>query len=496
MDSAARGSAVLIMAFFITSFLNYAFNLGVGWLLSPEEFGMFGVSLSFLVILQLITSSGFPRTVSKFLAEDRPDKEKILKTSLLGSLILGTITGSIFYLLFKLGLIGLGENYDPLIGIIAPTVIITSMGVVAQHALQGQFKFGGFAAIGIVGATTQLIFGVGLILLGLGVFGVVFAMMISSLVTLALAFFLTSDLKFWKETGWASLSLFKFAAPMFVGTVSLTLLMQIDILGVKFLVADASSDQLAGYYQSAIVLARFPIYIIGAVMGAVFPFISTYSTNGKKNAKIYINKSIKYACIFIIPISLAFFLISKSLIILLFPEKYLPGAPALSIVSIGMAFLVLITVFSRSFQALGKPLTSAKLLTLSVVVQIILLTLLVPFYGVVGAALSTTIACFFGLIVLAVTYIKNYGLDVKTIDILKIIISFVILGLVLVLFPHPTRILTIIDLLVSGGIYLIVLVLLGLFTEEDLDILLEALPKNKYLDEILPIIHMPFKRRL
>ena len=492
MDGAARGSAVLIMAFFITSFLNYAFNLGVGWLLSPEEFGILGVSLAFLVILQLITGSGFPQTAMKFLSEERSDKEKVLKTSLFGNLILGMIIGIIFYLLFKIGFLDLGAKYESILPLITLTVIISSMCFVAQFALQGIFKFNESAYISIIGAVTKLIFGIGLALIGFGVFGAMVGMVVSSLVILVFSIFFISDIKFWKETGWANLSIFKFAAPMFIGTVSLSLLMQIDILGVKFLVAEATSDQLAGYYQSTIVLSRLPIYIIGAVMGAVFPFISNHSTNGEGRAEIYINKSLKYACLFIIPTPLTFFLIPESSLSLLFPEKYLPGAPALAVVSIGMAFLVIIFVFANSFQALGKPSIPSLFLSLSVAIQILLLFLFVPRYGIVGAALSTTIACFLGATTLAVTYVKNYGLDAKIIDILKVLISYIVFGAFLLMFPHSTRILTIIDLFLSGCIYFAILFLLGLFKEEDLDIILEALPRNKYLDKILPIIRIPF----
>jgi len=488
VNSAAKGSAVMVAAFFVTAVLNYAFNVGAGWLLSPEDFGVLGVSLSFLMILQLFTSSGFPQTTMKFLAEDRSDKARIFKTSLFGNLFLGMVSGLLFYMLFRSGFIELGEKYNPIILIITLTVIITSVAFVIQFSLQGLFKFNESAYVAIVGTVTKLVFGIGLIIFGFGVFGAMVGMLISSLCILVISLFYTSDLKFWKEPGWADLSIFKFAAPMFIGTFSLALLMQIDILGVKFLVAEASSDEMAGYYQSALVLARMPTWIMGAVMGAIFPFISNNSTKNKEDAGVYINKSVRYAFIFIIPISLVFFLIPEASIFLLFPETYLPAAPALAIISIGMAFFALITVFLNSFQALGAPRIPSFFLSLSVIIQLLLLILLVPTYGIVGAALSTTIACLVGLASLAIVYVGINSPDVKRSDIFKVLLSFTAMGLVLVLFPHSTRILTIVDILVSGGVYLAVIMLFGLVTEEDFDILFGALPKNRYFEKMPEIL--------
>ena len=163
MNSAARGSAVLVVAFFFTSISNYVFNVGIGWFLSTEDFGILGVSLAFLMIFQLITCSGFPQTVMKFLAEDRSDKAKIFKTAMFGNLALGAIIGLIFYLLFKLGFIDLGAKYEPIVLIITLTLIIASIGIVAQYGLQGFFKFNESALIQVIATAIKLIFGIGLV---------------------------------------------------------------------------------------------------------------------------------------------------------------------------------------------------------------------------------------------------------------------------------------------------------------------------------------------
>jgi len=66
----------------------------------------------------------------------------------------------------------------------------------------------------------------------------------------------------------------------------------------------------------------------------------------------------------------------------------------------------------------------------------IALVVLVPKYGIVGAALSTTIACFVGLILLIIVY-DHYT---STSNIIKTIVAFAVFGFFIYLFPHSSRV--------------------------------------------------------
>ena len=73
-------------------------------------------------------------------------------------------------------------------------------------------------------------------------------------------------------------------------------------------------------------------------------------------------------------------------------------------------------------------------------------------------------------------------------DVFKVLLSFTLMGMTLLAFPHSTRILTLVDVMISGAVYLVIIILFGLITKEDLDILFKALPRNKYFEEIPDIL--------
>jgi len=472
MNGAARGSFILLVAMVIATLFNYAFTVGMGWLLGPEGYGIFGVSLAFLLLLGFLIQSGFPQTVAKFLAEEREDKLKILRTSYLGNFLIGLVLGAIFYLVIRI--INLGAEYNSIMLVVALTVLIGSLAYVSHGALQGLFRFKNMGAFHVIDAMVKLLFGFSLVLLGFGALGAVLGMAMGTFFALALALFWLRDTRFWKGRGLAGLDIYKFAAPMFFGTLSLILLMNIDVLGVRFLTA---SDELTGYYQSAITLARVPIWAIMGVMGALFPFISKYAEG--ELAKLYIRTPLKYSLLFLVPISIAFMAAPKPLLSLFFPQEYLAASSALAIVSLGVIFLVIINILARSFQALGHPRIPALFLLPVAAIQILLLYLLVPRYGLVGAASATTIACFVGLIpLLWKGYQYKLGLSFDP----RMLFSYGILAALLYFFPYyDGRIQTVLAMLLAGLVYVASLVLFRFITKEDVEIILSGIFRKENL---------------
>ncbi|HID28226.1 MAG TPA: hypothetical protein EYP22_10530, partial [Methanosarcinales archaeon] len=210
------------------------------------------------------------------------------------------------------------------------------------------------------------------------------------------------------------------------------------------------------------------------MVGALFPHISKHSSNPNCEEP-YSSKTIKYAVLFILPINLALAIIPESLITFVFPSSYLIGARALSILAIGMGFFVLITVFASIFQARHKPKIPAIALMFAVIIDVIALVLLVPKYNIVGAALSTTIACLVSLILLIIVY-DHYT---STSNIIKTLIAYAMFGFLVYALPHYSRVWTLVDLGISGMVYLVALLVLGLLREDDVRIILSGvLPED------------------
>lgn len=485
MTNPSKNSFFIFAAFVIGALTNYIFNVSMGWLLTPEQYGMLGVSVSFFIIFSLFVTSAFPLTVTKFISGEFEEtlKNRVLKSALTGNTTIAVVLSLLFYLGYATGLIYLGADYHLLvISVILATVISSAM-VIYMSLLQGTFRFGLFGSIGVVTTFVKLISAVILVSLGWGALGAVLSFPISVFIGLILAVVLTRDFNFWKVKGWAGSNVYFFALPMFFGTLGTTLLMNIDILGVKFLTEGALSDALSGYYRAALILAQLPIFFTGAMMSVMFPYISKHAEN-----EMYPSKSIKYAALFILPVSLVIATVPDAFISIMFPSEYLAGARALSIVAIGMGCLVLVMVLTFIFQARHKPKIPAMVLSIAVLFEIILLLTLVPLYGIEGAATSTALACAFGLVVLALQYARTYRSTWDSMAIIKTLLSFGVLLILIYLLPHAGIFPFMADLVVSVTAYVIILAIFNLLTEEDVSILVSGLPANRLLTPVSRVL--------
>jgi O-antigen/teichoic acid export membrane protein len=482
----ARGSALLISAVAIAGVLRYVFNISMGWLLSPDEFGILGIALAIISILSLLLTAAFPWATAKFTSEPG-QRVHPFKSSVLANLIFAILLCFLLYGLFALVI--LDQEYQSILIVIIVFTLIASIGAVYHGALQGLFRFKQLAVIRIVDLLAVVVCAIPLVLLGLGVLGAVMGFLASAVITTLLALYYTRDQRFLRSGSWIDRDVYAYSLPLFLGCVGAYLMMNVDIFGVKFFIG-GEADVMAGYYQASLTLARLPLFIMtGAVMAAFFPFISQYSTD-KEKVERYVTKVIKYALIFILPISLVLIVLSGQIIGLVFPQSYVVGARALSILSIGMFFLVFILTFSRTFQAINKPKIPAFILSGAITLQILLLYFLVPKYGLTGAAISTTIASIAGFIALSLEYIRYYKLRLKATDLLRIAVSSCILILFLLLFPVGNIALLILGIALGLIVFLVILAALGVLTHEDVDILLSGMfgRENRFRAKVVGLI--------
>jgi len=476
LTNPTRNSIIMFFAFIIGALVNYVYNISMVWLLTPEQYGMLGVSISFLIILSLFVTSAFPLTVTKFISGEHDVfiKHRVFKSALSANITIAVILSVLFYFGYTTGIIDLGEDYYLLVICIILSTIITSIMIVYASILQGTFRFSAFAGIGVIAIFGKLIVAIVLVQMGLGAFGAILGLPISAFIGLILIVILTKDFTFHKTKGWAGSNVFFFALPMFFGTLGTTLLMNIDIIGVKFLTEGALSDTLSGYYRAALILAQLPVFLAGALMSVMFPYISKHTGND-----LYSLKSIKYSALFILPVSLVIAAVPDAFILLIFPPEYITGALALGIVAPGLGFLAMIMVFTNIFQARHAPKIPAIVLSAAVVIEIISLIRLIPDHGITGAAASTTIACGFGVSVLAIWYIRMYKYKPDYFTVVKTVVTFSLLILLAYIFPGGGSIVFICYLVFLAGVYFILLAIFSLLSEEDISIFISGLPEHR-----------------
>jgi stage V sporulation protein B len=178
----------------------------------------------------------------------------------------------------------------------------------------------------------------------------------------------------------------------------------------------------------------------------------------------------------VIPLCVGIIIFASPIINLLFGQQFLPGTSALQILAVGMFFFTLYTISSSISQGLGRPRLPMYALVAGTTIDLILSLLLVPPFGINGAAIATTLSALFIMATLMWTTLKLANINLPIYEYIKILIAALIMGMFFIPFPHTT-IFLIIGIIFSPFIYLSVLALIGGLKLEDLKLLYKVIDR-------------------
>jgi O-antigen/teichoic acid export membrane protein len=165
-----------------------------------------------------------------------------------------------------------------------------------------------------------------------------------------------------------------------------------------------------GYYSIAAIFVQGITLIPSAIQKITTPAISKYYADKEYKNIIKLMKSSIIKVLFIsIAISLFFVFFGKVLITGIFGKVFLPAYFPLVILLVGYTIHSLNLSISTFFSSTGYVKVAFKFSMLAGALNLLLNAILIPFYGIMGAALATTISLIiitllkFGLIKVFVT---------------------------------------------------------------------------------------------
>lgn len=167
----------------------------------------------------------------------------------------------------------------------------------------------------------------------------------------------------------------------------------------------------AGVYAAAIRSAGLIGFVLASANVAMAPtFASLHSTGDIAALQRLVTRSARYILLLTTPIAI-FMIVGGRLILLVFGAEFAPGAPSLRILSVGqwasaaigsVAFLLMMTGHARD-------VTLA--LAAGLIVNVALSALLIPHWGIGGAATAATVTVIFRSVVLGWFVRRRLGID-------------------------------------------------------------------------------------
>jgi len=256
-----------------------------------------------------------------------------------------------------------------------------------------------------------------LVWLGFGVQGAVFGFVIASAVALIIGFILVGDLPN-QDINLSAKDILMPAIGNIIIFGSLALLLNIDLLFVKRLLADNTS---AGLYTAAAVFSKVPYRFVTAFGIIALPLVaSSFAQRDFPQCKVYLSQVVRYSTIIFLPLIIIFSATSKELIVYFYNPEYELAGPPLSLLVFGIWFVGLVNIVSHIMIAIDEEQFMLIVSIAAALLAGILSFIFVPIHGLLGAALATSTSAFLLLLISGGYLIKRIGLDITPISVFRI----------------------------------------------------------------------------
>lgn len=249
------------------------------------------------------------------------------------------------------------------------------------------------------------------------------------------------------------LNLIKHGIPFLFSGIFAGINCNIDILFLGNMVAAAD----VGKYSAAYKVINILVLMVTIFFAPVYPvLIENYSLKKFDIINQQLSKSLKYLLIIIFPIVCGGMIIGEQLIVFMYGIEYSGTGLVFIILLVYVLLFYVREVFGYLISASGNQTYYMKITCISAGINIIANTILIPSYGIVGAAVATVLSEVVNLIYMMIISKKIILLKLSNIYVWKTLAATVIMGTFTLLFTH-INVPLIINLMASAIVYFVVL---------------------------------------
>ncbi len=180
--------------------------------------------------------------------------------------------------------------------------------------------------------------------------------------------------------------LWSFSWPLALGSTFFILLSNVDVVMIGYFM-DARA---VGLYRAVSPLRQVTLFVLTAFSFLFLPLATEYHDGGDIAAldRLY-TVSTKWIVAATVPPVLVFTLFATDVVRAFFGAAYVPAAPALAVLTGGLFVRALVGLNGDVAKAIDRPEIELRSVAVAVVVDVALNAILIPRYGIVGAAAAT-----------------------------------------------------------------------------------------------------------
>ncbi|MEZ9820001.1 flippase [Shewanella sp. 10N.286.45.A1] len=173
----------------------------------------------------------------------------------------------------------------------------------------------------------------------------------------------------------------------------ITLVATLNTELVSVLLGFIDSSESVAYFKVAMQAVSFIALSVTSINIVIMPDVARLFKSGdKERTQLLLTKSVRLIAAISLPIIIALILFGEIAIGFLFGDEYLEAYPILVVLCIGQLANVLMGSVGLVMSMTGKEKQSLKLLSFTLILNVILFSILVPKFGAFGAAISVSVS--------------------------------------------------------------------------------------------------------
>ena len=378
------------------------FRLGVSfvvtlWLaryLAPELFGVYNYAIAFTALFSVVATFGLQSVVVQYLV-DKPDQQNFTLTSAFAIQLAGGVIAFILSVLVAFNLVG-NEPTVLVAVLLLSTINLFRFSDTVRYYFESRVQSKRIVVTENLVFMLIVLLRIAMILLELPLIYFVALLVLEGVLT-TLAFFClfgTQKLKALRFDNSNFLSMLKVAWLLALSVGAAMLYMRVD----QIMLASLLNQEAVGIYSAAVRISEIWYVFPAVIVGSVFPRIIRELRIDAARANRQLDVLLTAFSIVSISVGLLVGSYSTEIIVFLFGEDYRASASVLSIHVWSSVFVFSGILGSRWLVAMDMQKVLLVSTLIGVVANIAMNYLMIPVYGVEGAAWATLVAQFMSAI--------------------------------------------------------------------------------------------------
>ncbi len=187
-------------------------------------------------------------------------------------------------------------------------------------------------------------------------------------------------------------NIFSLGLKLAISNIMLITSTSIGLLLVRYIIKDDFSQ--IGYYGRAIAICG----LIRLIPSAITPTLySKWSGTDSQHLSSQVERALRMQFAFGLLALAALIIFGKQIIIILYTSAFLPSFVSMNVLVFGQVLRSMTDIYINLFASNGKPMLSTFILGISIPIVVVLSFVLVPYYGIKGAAWAETISAVISL---------------------------------------------------------------------------------------------------